>query len=259
MRFGPIAAALSLAVLVGCGTTGSAPPAAVITAHMSRPVETGPTQMLGPPKAKLYTYVLAHRNASEQANKALNRLLRETQTAPAPIEQQPPGISLENLNLFLLPAKAGRREPYFVLGDEYSFDLSELYLVYFGDVLGKPYPDMALRLNRAGPFLIATDGQLPEIAAKRRDITVLLLDLTNQDEAVIPIHMMAFKKAASNLPAGPTTLEDWKAHLASFMIRLNEAIPAIPKAVAQFVKAVEIPGAAAGEPPRPTAGGGSPQ
>lgn len=228
----------SIAVLVGCAA-GLLPMSSQITAHISRPVETKPHVFLGTPISELYTYILARNLGSEQANKPLYSLLRETQSVVVEFDEQLQGIDPENLNQFVLPAKPNRKDPRRVLGDEYAFELSELYLMNFASALNPAYPEIAQRLQNKGPFLIATIGQLPELGKKQSEITVVLIDFTNKDESVIPIYISDFKKTVFSLQAGVSIQDSWKAKIALFIIRLNDAIPAVPIAFASFIKALE--------------------
>lgn len=198
------------------------------------------------PRTRLYTYVLSGdaggndgdgaSPARVRARKALGGLLREVQA-----NQRAASIGeaalLRRANQFVLPA---RHYEAGVFGlEHYDFALGAGYLNRFRLVLDGP--EFAPRLARLGPFLIASRKPLDELViigpfgavVVDQASPVLLVDMTESQPQAAATYINEFKEAVRvTLPAETDTFDPLRAHFASALLKLGEALPFVAQSLA---------------------------
>ena len=217
-----------------------------IVVHTWRALTQVPQEAWSGPRTALYTYVLmgdvggnaaADAGAAAQdARLALGELLKEVQ-AGQPVTSISDRELLARVNKFCVPARgdgSGR-----LTLERYDFDLASAYLNRVRLVM--LLPEMAERLGGAGPFLVGTRKPLAEIVARTADgklsvktaSPLLLMDLSGMHRKSMPTYVIAYKEAVRHIdPSQTALLQPLRPHIASVLLKMNEALPFVAVAYA---------------------------
>lgn len=217
-----------------------------IVVHAWRVLTQAPQEAWSGPRTALYTYVLMGDVggnaaadagvAAQDARLALGELLKEVR-AGQPVTSITDRELLSRVNQFCVPSRGEGSAA--LTTERYDFDLASAYLNRVRLVM--LLPEMAERLGRAGPFLVGTRKPLAEIVARAADGTLsidagsplLLMDLSGMHRKSMPTYVIAYKKAVGHLDPGQTALlQPLRPHIASMLLKMNEALPFVAEAYA---------------------------
>ena len=142
---------------------------------------------------------------------------------------------MDSVNLFCLPSVRRPNEGVF-----FDYGLAGEYREAFAKVLAHD-KTVYYKLDRPGPFIIATTKPVNELMTSARS-DALLIDLSDVDTKSVVVFLNEYKKHIRQTPvSGAQELSSWRGKIVSALLGVNAAVPFISNAYAS----AKVPGATA--------------